>query len=763
MIRNIIKRRKKFAVSILLGLIGFAINMLPLQVFKFNGLSVNILLGLFFPLFISLVWGWKYGLVSALTGGCSAIVIVWYTDGYGLLYSVPFLFLWVAVHGVFANLRAKREKVRWYYNMYVVELVFQIVNIVGYILVFSWLLSLNPPPWDPTLTATEVCADWYTIGIFKQIVTGALLLFISDLLLSIKSVRQWFGTKHSHFEGYGIIVSSILIGVLLIILDSLGCTLFEPGNEMFFLRELLDFDSEHIFFRGTILITCFVYGIILFFMHTRTKHQKSLLEGSFEAIEKKNMALMESQIDLFESRQELRTYIDKAPYGIFMTDQEGVIGDCNEQAMTMTGYTNKELMLTSIKDITMPKDQKHVAQHFKYMADQKLGFVISAKIKIVTKKGMTRDWAVKTARMKHQRCLVFAEDITDRELYRRRMDYLAKYDTITGLYNKNYLNLFMERLLRERDSLPISFMYSDINGLRRMNEQHGYEYGDRIICAVAKVLADSIGDIGTVFRAGGDSFAIVLPSVNNRQASALLTKVKKAIEKAKTDGESLSIALGCATYEDREDKWQNTLRLAENRMYASKIIQEDSLRSIVMNSFMMALAARSNETEEHVQRMKELAERTAFSMGLGQDEIDNVVMAAQFHDIGKMGIPDNILFKPDKLTDGEWIIMKKHCEIGHRIVSAAAEMGNIANYVLSHHERWDGSGYPNQLKGEDIPIESRIVAVADAFDAMTNERVYKEKYDIEVAVTEIKRCSGSQFDPKVVEAFLDVLKKGQAD
>lgn len=759
MIRKIMKRRKRLAVSILFGLTGFAINMLPLQVLEYNGLSANVLLGLFFPLFISLVWGWKYGLISALVGGCSSAFFLWYTDGYGLLFSIPFLFLWIAVHGVFANIRAKSQKVRWYYNMYVVELVYQMFNIAGYILVFSWLLTLNPPPWDPTLTATEACADWYTIGIFKQIVTGALLLFVSDLLLSIKPIRRWFGAKHTHFEGYGIIVSSVLIGVLLIILDSVGCTLFVPGNEMNFLRELLDFDSEHIFFRSAILITCIIYGVILFFLYTRTKHQKHLLEGSFEAIEKKNMALMESQIDLFESRQELKTYIDKAPYGIFVTNEEGIIDDCNEQALSMTGYTARELMMTAIKDITMKDDQEHVSQHFEYMADQKLGFVISAKIKVVTKKGLTRDWAVKIARMKQKRCLVFAEDITDRELYRKRMDYLAKYDTITGLYNKNYLNLFMERSLRERNSLPISFMYSDINGLRRMNEQHGYEHGDRIICAVAKVLSDSIGDQGTVFRVGGDSFAIVLPCTNSRQSSALLTKVKKAIEEAKVDDETLSIALGCATYEDKEDKWQNTLRLAENRMYASKIIQEDSLRSIVMNSFMTALAARSNETEEHVQRMKELAERTAAMMGLGQDEIDNVVMAAQFHDIGKMGIPDNILFKPGKLTDGEWIIMKKHCEIGHRIVSAAAEMGNIANYVLSHHERWDGSGYPNQLKGEEIPIESRIVAVADAFDAMTNERVYKEKYDIEVAVTEIKRCSGAQFDPKVVEAFLDVLEQ----
>ena len=172
---------------------------------------------------------------------------------------------------------------------------------------------------------------------------------------------------------------------------------------------------------------------------------------------------------------------------------------------------------------------------------------------------------------------------------------------------------------------------------------------------------------------------------------------------------------------------------------------------------MATLYARSNETEEHGRRLAQLTKMIGEQIGLGQSALDDLELLSMLHDIGKVGIDDRILKKPGQLTSDEWVQMKKHSEIGYRIAMATPELQHIAGLILRHHERWDGSGYPGGLKGLDIPLASRILSIADAFDAMTENRVYREALSKESAIIELQAYAGEQFDPELTEVFVNLM------
>lgn len=750
------KNKKELFVSAVLGLVGLCVNFFPIKLFLFNGVLISISPGLILPLFAALAFGLKFGLISGILA-VTPLWFVWYAHGYGIFYMVPVLLVWIAWHGYGSDLRRRHPTGCWYHDMFISEVAFRTVSSVGFIYLFPLLAAQNPPLWDASSVYRDIGDQVLALKVVVQTVFSFVMLTVCDALLHIRSLRNALDLPECKNRLHWVFPIGIFIGFVLVMVDMFAFLTY-VCNTTGLHKGLYIFSFEHILGRLMTIALCVFTSIIVYTALNRQMQQKRMLTSTSAAVERKNAQLIASQKELSKSQSMMKTYVDKAPYGIFITDDEGGLIDCNDQAFKMSGYTRNDFDRMSMTGLVLPADCSQMKERLADMIDQRLGFVISMQTKIITKKGMIRDWALKITRMSAQRLLIYAEDITDKEVYRRRLEYVNKYDTLSGMYNKNYLTLYMEQALHNRTNLPISIIYTDINGLRRVNEENGYGAGDDVICALGSALEQFFDGKGTVFRVGGDSFAIVLAVTTYKKCCKLLGKAQKALQNVGGRGAMVSTAMGCATIDKSGMVWQDILRLAESRMYASKIIQDDSLRSNVMRSFMKALSERSNETEEHVQRMKNTAERIAETMGLGRDEVDNVVMATQFHDIGKMGIPDSILFKKGKLTDEEWTVMQKHCEIGHRIVSAAADMSVVAEYVLAHHERWDGSGYPNGRKGKDIPMASRIIAVADAFDAMTNERVYKHKVATDEAVEEIKRCSGSQFDPAVVDAFLEVME-----
>jgi diguanylate cyclase (GGDEF)-like protein len=335
--------------------------------------------------------------------------------------------------------------------------------------------------------------------------------------------------------------------------------------------------------------------------------------------------------------------------------------------------------------------------------------------------------------------------------------YLNTHDKLTGLYNRNYF----ENELRMYDlswQHPISVIIADINGLKIVNEVFGFAEGDLILTKVAGIIAQAAKVSGIAARWGEDEFAVFMPKTDETAASAACEQILK--ECASMDNSTImpSLALASATKDETHDSISRILLKAEDRMYRNKLLETQSTHSTIISSLRKALLERSFETEEHAQRMREMSLKIGKALGLSRDKQDELCLLSVLHDIGKIAIPDRILSKPGKLTDDEWKEMKKHSEIGYRIASASNELSGIAEEILSHHEHWDGSGYPQGLKGEEIPKLSQIVAVVDTYDVITNERPYKAAMSHQDALKEIKRCSNTQFAPNIAETFLKLFE-----
>ncbi len=349
------------------------------------------------------------------------------------------------------------------------------------------------------------------------------------------------------------------------------------------------------------------------------------------------------------------------------------------------------------------------------------------------------------------------EDITTRKLNEERIQYLTFHDILTGAYNRTFLEREVERL-DIPENLPLSVIMGDLNGLKLVNDTFGHAMGDELLRRAAKVLMEVCGDRGIVARLGGDEFVVLLPHTRSAEVHALGENIQEAFRSISIESIPLSISLGYGTKTKPEESLADILRIAENWMYQRKLTENMSFHNRVLQAFRTSLRAVTQETEEHSQRIRDLALHLGRALGLSQRELDELSLLAEFHDIGKISIPQAILEKPGPLDEEEWSLVKKHPEIGFRIAQSITELSSIANYVLFHHERFDGRGYPRGLKGKNIPLLARVIAICDAYDVMVTGRPYRQARTKREALEELKRCAETQFDPRIVEVFVTILE-----
>lgn len=334
----------------------------------------------------------------------------------------------------------------------------------------------------------------------------------------------------------------------------------------------------------------------------------------------------------------------------------------------------------------------------------------------------------------------------------RIVKHISFHDEMTGLYNRRFFEEEMKRLDTEKQ-LPITLIIGDINGLKFTNDVFGHQEGDRLLKKIAQILKSSCRSEDIIARWGGDEFAIILPGISGLTADGICERIRDGCSMAAKDPIQPSIALGYATKENLCEEMQYVLKEAEDRMYRHKLLENRSTRSSIISSLEKTLYERSFETEEHAKRLAELSRKIGQEIGLSGNELDELSVFAILHDIGKIAIPDSILMKQGKLSGDEWDKMKKHSEIGCRIAQSSQELAHISEYILSHHERWDGTGYPQGLSNTEIPKLSRILAVVDAYDVMTHARPYKKAISSREALEEIEKCAGTQFDPEIAKIF----------
>lgn len=338
--------------------------------------------------------------------------------------------------------------------------------------------------------------------------------------------------------------------------------------------------------------------------------------------------------------------------------------------------------------------------------------------------------------------------------------YLSYHDQLTGLYNRRYFEEALKRLNNE-SCLPLSIIIADMNGLKLINDSLGHAVGDEFLKKTAEIIKRGCRKDDIVARLGGDEFIILLPKTESYEVEQILKRINDIASIESVNSMSISISFGYETRSSYEEKIEGVLKKAEDKMYKKKLFDSPSMRGKTISAIISTLSEKSKREEAHYKRVSEICKSIGEALGLPAGDIDELKSLGLLHDIGKIAIEDKILSKTSKLTEEEWEQIKLHPEIGYRILSTVNDMAEMAEYVLAHHERWDGKGYPRGLKGEEIPLQSRIIAIADAYEAMTSERNHRSALSEEEVVRELQKNAGLQFDPELVKVFIQKLMQGR--
>jgi len=363
-------------------------------------------------------------------------------------------------------------------------------------------------------------------------------------------------------------------------------------------------------------------------------------------------------------------------------------------------------------------------------------------------------YEVLASRPKENQLVVILNDITGSKQAEERLHYLSYHDQLTGLYNRR---LFEEQLqrLNSKNYFPLIITMADINGLKLVNDSFGHTVGDKYIQKVTEVLREGFREKDIICRLGGDEFIILSPNTDEREIKELIGRINERTKLEAVNKITLSVSFGYSIKDREEESILEVLKKAEDYMYKKKLLESAGIRGKTIYTVMAALHEKNPREEQHSLRVSELCEKMGTALGLQEDEVKELKTVGLLHDIGKVAIEEGILNKNGKLVEEEWVEIKKHPEIGYRILSSVNELSEMADYVLAHHERWDGNGYPKGLKGNEIPVQSRIIAIADAYDAMISERSYRQALPREYAISELVKGAGTQFCGEYVNVFID--------
>lgn len=460
--------------------------------------------------------------------------------------------------------------------------------------------------------------------------------------------------------------------------------------------------------------------------------------------------LQQKLLDLERINTRNKAIIMTIPDILLVSDLEGHITPFtmslvnNNNPLTMVILRDKEIieeLREAIKEVA--KKRELITRNFS-IKDNKSTYYLEARIHI----------------SEIDEILIIVRDMTDRILLENRLREAAEKDGLTKLYNRHYF----ENVLAEYDGKLIeklAIILIDIDGLKIVNDTLGHLAGDKIIVSIAKIIKEQFGEIGIVSRVGGDEYGVIIDGLTIKEIVKNLDEMKNLLKEYNSNTDTLKVTLssGYSYHENGKVKIDFMYQESDNNMYQNKLLKESSNRNNLVKTLMKALEAKDYITEGHAERMEELATQIGEALSLAQNQIDRIQLLTKFHDIGKVGIPDNILKKPGKLNSDEWRVMKTHCSIGERIAAESSELKDISKLILKHHEKWDGSGYPLGLKENEIPIECRILSIVDTFDAMTNDRPYRKALSVQSAINEIRRCSGTQFDPGLVKIFENIISE----
>ncbi len=476
--------------------------------------------------------------------------------------------------------------------------------------------------------------------------------------------------------------------------------------------------------------------------------------GSMADVTQKKQA----EEDLFLEKEIFQSTLLSVEDGIISTDVDGHITVLNPAAEEIIGWTQDEALgksLSEIFNLINPKNKKPV----EILSIDKQS--VNGKLKqtvLVTRSGKecTINSSVASIRLPNNEITGFVivfRDISEVVERQKKIEYMSFHDELTGLYNRRYTEDALRRLDTKRN-LPFTVMEIDMNNLKLTNDIFGHEMGDRIIRETAELLKETFRAEDIIARTGGDEFLILLPKTSKEEAEEIKDRIQKTAEQHKIGSLSISLAVGFSVKTQEEERIEDVLRAADAYMYEDKHKKSQDVKKEIILTFLEDNRNKFDSEEQHNKDVSKMAAALYKALGKPEKEVEEFRNAVKLHDIGKIIIPVEVLNKKEAFTDSEWLIIRRHPQVSYEILRILGYHNAYAKAILYHHERIDGKGYPEGLKGDEIPLESRIISIADAYESMTSDRMYKKIKSKEEAIKELRENAGKQFDAELVELFV---------
>ncbi|WP_422477790.1 sensor domain-containing diguanylate cyclase/phosphohydrolase [Pleomorphochaeta sp. DL1XJH-081] len=427
------------------------------------------------------------------------------------------------------------------------------------------------------------------------------------------------------------------------------------------------------------------------------------------------------------------------------------------------GYEPEELIEKPVEFSLYPQDVERIKK--------KLGHMI---LEFSKHPKLEKRWKLQMRQVKRDGSVIWAEasinfrlkrsqkveaigvsrDVTTRKRNEERILHLSYRDQLTGLYNRRYYEERQTILCSDERYMPLSVVVCDVNGLKLTNDVFGHQMGDQLLvtCANSLLAVNKQKDI--IARIGGDEFVVLMAKTSQEEALERIEGMRQEIADKQVGKTRLSVSFGCATAYKTSDSFEAIFKQAEDIMYRQKLLESSSYKHDVIKVLIHSLYDKGRYEKDHSEHVGALCIQLGREMGFPPAEVDDLRLAGMLHDIGKIGISQELLNQKRQLSDQEWSQMRRHPEMGFQILRSVQNFGHIADWILAHHEQPDGKGYPRGLTDTSIPLQAKIIAVANAFDSMTSPSGYRQQpLSIDEALRELDRCSGTQFDPSVVKAF----------
>lgn len=463
------------------------------------------------------------------------------------------------------------------------------------------------------------------------------------------------------------------------------------------------------------------------------------------------------RMELKDSEETCKLYLSASPYGIFVVDQEENITEINPKIAELFNSKREDLVGRKITDLFDEEQGERIHEHFNEtrISDDETDLTTEYGMQ----NGLKRIFRLKTVRIKEHKILGYLDDITSEEILRKKIEFLNYHDSLTGIYNRRFFEEECKRLNVAR-KMPLGIVIGDVNGLKITNDGFGHLVGDELIKKAANAMQDSLRKEDIMARWGGDEFIILLPNTGYKDTLNIIDRIQNNISQVITETGVLSISFGMAIKKDQEEDFEDIFQKAEDAMYRQKMHDSPSAKNITLRTIVNSLYAACPREEEHSKGVANYAKRLSEALGHDSRFQKDAEVAGRLHDIGKIAVGQDILDKTKKLTKEDWHELRKHPEVGYRILQNVSTLGDVANIILSHHEWYDGTGYPQGLCGNKIPEMSRIIAICDVYEAMITDKPYRKALSKDKAKEELVKRQGTQFDPEITKVFLEkVLTK----